>query len=209
MAARLLAAAFLLALLVPVGEALLPAAPLARGSLTALALLPWLVLAPLPGARHDASAPAWRAGSFPALFALPPACLGAGIDLARGADARVLAVTAAGAWIVLVLWSLAAELARRAPAARPAFAALWFLLLPGASALSFALAWVPLRAGALAPSRAPFLAADPLLWCHRWGRPGGLAELALAELGLALCTAALVLGVVLALGRRENAKGAA
>jgi hypothetical protein len=202
------AAAFLLSILVPIGEALLPAAPLARGSLAALALLPWLALASLPGAGHESSAPAWRAGSFPACLALPPLGLGAGIDLARGADARVLATTAAAGWLVLVLWSLAAELARRAPRARSAFAWLWFVLVPGASALAFALAWVPLRAGAAAPRRAPLLAADPLLWCHRWGRPGGLIELERGELAVALGMAAFVLGVVLVLGRRSDAERA-
>jgi hypothetical protein len=207
-ALRTLAAAFLLSLLVPVGEALLPLAPPARGSLAALALLPWLALATLPEARRDA-APSWRSGSIPACLALPPICLGAGVDLARGAEAHVLGASAAAGWLVLLLWSLAAELARRAPAASSVFAALWFVLLPGASALALALTWVPLRAGSAAPRRAVLLAADPLLWCHRWGRAEGLAELRLGELALAVSTAVLVLGVVLALGRRASAEDAA
>ena len=198
-----LAAAFLLSILVPLGEALLPSVSLARGSITALALLPWLALAPLPGVRHDPTGPA-RGALLAGCLALPPLCLGAGVDLARGADARVLGVTSAAAWLVLVVWSLAAEGAPRTPESRSAFAVLWFLLLPGASALRFALAWVPARASSAASGRAPFFAADPLLWCHRWGRPEGLAALDLGELALALCGALLVFVVVRVLGRQAS-----
>lgn len=205
MAARQLAAAFLLSILVPLCEALLPGLPLARGSLAALAILPWLVLAPLPRSR-TAVGPVWHEPLLSGCLALPPLCLGAGIDLARGVEARVLAPTSAAAWLVLVLWSGAAACAVRTRRTRSVFSALWFLCLPAASALRLALAWVPLRASAPLPGRAPLFALDPLLWCHRWGRAGGLAELALLELGLALCTALLVFGIVLALDR-QGAQG--
>jgi len=208
-AARVHAAAFLLSIVVPLCEVWLPTVPLARGSLAALALLPWLVLASMPGRCADPSTPAWRGAVSSGCLALPPLCLCAGIDLARGVDTRVLAPTAAAAWLVLVLWSLAAECAARAPQSRAAFAVLWFLLLPGASALRFSLAWVPLRASPEEPQRAPLFAADPLLWCHRWGRPAGLAQVELGELALALCAALLVAGVVLGLGRQARAEGAA
>lgn len=205
MAARQLAAAFLLSIFVPLCEALLPAVPLARGSLAALAILPWLVLLPLPLRARAPEEPSWRAPLFGACLALPPLCLGAGIDLARGVEPRVLAANAAAAWLVLVLWSGAAGCAGRSQRSRSAFAALWFLFLPGASALRFALAWVPLRGSTSGPSRAPLFALDPLLWCHRWGRAGGLEQLQLLELLLALCAALLVFLIVLALRRAESA----
>lgn len=205
-AARLLAAAFLLSILVPLCEALLPALPLARGSLAALAILPWLVLAPLPRRRCDASRPAWREPLFGACLALPPLCLGVGLDLARGAEPRALAALSAAAWLVLFLWSWASECAARAARTRSIFAALWFLLLPGASALCCALAWVPLRASTGTHGRARLFALDPLVWCHRWGRAGGLAQPALVELVLAVFGALLVVGVVLVLGRHASAE---
>src|SRR6185503_20438390 len=98
MAARQLAAAFLLSILVPLCEALLPGVPLAGGSHAALAVLPWLVFLPLPGRAHAPEEPAWREALFGACLALPPLCLGAGIDLARGVEPRVLGATAAAAW---------------------------------------------------------------------------------------------------------------
>ncbi len=206
MGARLLAAAFLLSILVPLCEAWLPAFPLAQGSLAALAILPWLVLAPLPRQRHAQREPLWRGPLSAACLALPSLCLGAGIDLARGIEPHVLAPTTAAAWLVLVLWSGAAECARRSDRTRSAFATLWFLLLPGASALRFALAWVPLRASTAGSGRAPLYALDPLLWCQRWGRAGGLEQLGLLELCLALGAALLVLVVVLVLHRPEGAE---
>lgn len=209
MSSRLLAAAFLLSILVPLGEALLPAIPLARGSLTALAVLPWLVLAPVPRRSNAPAEPAWRAALASACLALPPLFLGAGVDLARGAEPAVLAATGAAAWLVLLLWSSAAECAARSAARLRVFAALWFVLLPGASALRFALAWVPLRAGAAEPGRAPLFALDPLLWCHRWGRAGGLAEPRLGELSLAVCAALFALVLVLVGGRAARAEGEA
>jgi hypothetical protein len=199
-----LAVAFLLSLLVPLGEALMPSVSLARGSLAALALLPWLALAPLPGGTRDSSEPAWRGALLAGCLCLPPLCLGAGIDLARGAKASVLGPTCAAGWLVLILWSLAARSAARTPESRSTFAVLWFLLLPCASALRFALAWVPQRAGSEAPGRAPLFAADPLLWCHRWGRAGGLAELGLGELALALAAALFALVLVFVSGRRAS-----
>lgn len=201
---EVLAAAFLLSLLVPLSETLMPSVSLARGSLAALALLPWLALAPLPVANPDASVPAWRGALLAGCLCLPPLCLGAGIDLARGAEARVLGPTCAAGWLVLFLWSLAARDAARTPQSRSAFAVLWFLLLPGAAGLRFALAWVPVRASSATPGRALLLAADPLVWCHRWGRPEGLAELALGEAALALGTALLALVVVFASSRRAS-----
>lgn len=206
MAARQLAAAFLLSVLVPLCEALLPSASLARGSLAALALLPWLVVLPWPRSGREGVEPLWHRPLFGACLALPPLCLGAGIDLARGVEPRVLAATTAAAWLVLVLWSGAAACAVRSPRARAAFATLWFLLLPGAAALRCALVWVPQRASTSAAGRAPLFALDPLVWCHRWGRAGGLEQAPLLELFLALGAALLVLLVVLALERAPGAE---
>ncbi len=222
MAQRCFAAAFALALLVPLLEASVPGLTLARGSLAALALLPWLALAPLPrssGARAPLGA-APAAAAFPALrealyvgaLALPPLALGAGLDLARGADARVLSATGAGGWLLLVLWVGAAAHAARTTRAQAAFAWSWFVLLPGVAALRLALAWVPLRAGGaaseLGPERARWLALDPLVWCHRWGRAGGLEQTAALELALALGAALGVLLAVHALARASPEPGA-
>lgn len=217
MTLRWFAAAFLLSLLVPLLEGLLPAVPLARGSLAALALLPWLALATLPRAERkdgvgekngaDPSAPPWwRATLFAGCLALPPLALGVGIDLARGAEPLALAPAAAAAWVALVLWVGAAERAARAARARAPFAWLWLALLPGAAALRLALAWVPLRASSVPAGRSPLFALDPLVWCHRWGRPGALESPAYGELALAVLAAALVLLAVTALASRPAAE---
>ncbi len=220
MAQRCFAAAFALALLVPLLEASVPGLTLARGSLAALALLPWLALAPLPRslrarapispAPADSAFPALREALYVGALALPPLALGAGLDLARGADASALSAAGAGGWLLLVLWVGAAAHAGRTSRARAAFAWLWFVLLPGAAALRLALAWVPLRAGGAAsePERARWLALDPLVWCHRFGRAGGLEQSAALELALALGAALVVLLAVHALARASPEPGA-
>lgn len=218
MTLRALATPFLLALLVPClesGGALLGAeelAPvaLARGSLAALALLPWLALSAWPRpAREDLAgssrASSWRAPFLVGCLALPPLGLGVGLDLARGADPRALAAAALGAWTVLLLWVGAAERAAAAPRAARVFAVLWLALLPGAAALRLALAWVPARASSGPSGPGALFALDPLVWCQRWGREGGLASFAPRELGLALGAALSVFLVVLALAREAEA----
>lgn len=206
MASRWLAAAFALALLVPLLEGLVPGLFLAQGSLAALSLLPWLALGPLPRGRA-ADVGGARAALYVGCLALPPLALAIGLDLARGAETRALAFTASGAWLVLVLWVAAAEWAVRVPRARRVYSALWLVLVPGAAALRVALSWAPL--GRARGGRAPgtdlttAFALDPLVWCHRWARPGGLGAQPALELGLALGAAALVLLTVLALARPD------
>jgi hypothetical protein len=66
-------------------------------------------------------------------------------------------------------------------------------------------------AAARRPERAwpaPLFALDPLVWCHRWGRAGGLERLAGGELLLALSAATLVLLAVLSLRARPAGEGA-
>lgn len=210
MALRWFAAAFLLALLVPLLEGSFSGVSLARGSLAALALLPWLALAALPRAsltrvpltrERPGARRALREALFAGALALPPLALGAGLDLARGVEPRALAAVCAGGWLVLVLWVAAAAHATSTARARTGFALLWLALVPGAAALRLALAWVPLGASWDAPGRTPLFALDPLVWCHRWGRAGGLEVLAVGELALAVGAALLALLCVLALAR--------
>ncbi|HEX6886421.1 MAG TPA: hypothetical protein VF530_23800 [Planctomycetota bacterium] len=182
-----LGALYLAALAVPLAEGLLDL-ELALGPCAALALLPWLLLAPAP--RRPDAAPG--GALTPALLALPPLALGAGVDLARGAAGGTLALAAGTTWLALVLWTAAAE---RAPRARPAaawYASVWFLLVPFGLALRVALSWVPARGGA-EPGRPAWLALDPLLFLHRWGRAEGLAELRPAECAWVLLGAGLAL----------------
>lgn len=191
-----LGALYLAALVVPLLEGLL-GLELALGPCAALALLPWLVLAPAPR-RPGASA----SGTLvPALLALPPLALGAGVDLARGAAGGALALAAGTTWLALVLWTAAAEQAVRAAAAWSRHALVWFLLVPFALALRVALSWVPARGGD-EPGRPAWLALDPLLFLHRWGRAGGLAELRPAECAWVLLGAGLALFVARAPSER-------
>jgi hypothetical protein len=197
-----LAAAFLLSVAVPSCELLWPAASLARGSYTALALLPWFALAPLP--RTGAAREPWRATAFVGACALPPLGLGLGLDLARGLAPGALAWSLAGGWLALVLWTASAELAPRAPRSRQGFAGLWLVLLPGSAALALALTWVP-RLGPDPPAPARWLELNPLLWCHRWGRAGGLEGLGGGPAAFPLLSSVLVLALVRALaGPRET-----
>jgi len=180
-----LGALYLAALAVPLLEGLF-GLELALGPCAALALLPWLLLAPAP--RGAGGAP--RGALVPALMALPPLALGAGVDLARGSAGGALALAAGTTWLALLLWTAAAEQATRARPAGVRYAALWFVLVPLALALRVALSWVPARGGA-EPGRPAWLALDPLLFLHRWGRSGGLAELRPAECAWVLLGAAL------------------
>jgi hypothetical protein len=199
-----LATAFLLALAVPLAEAL-SGVTLAQGSTAALALLPWLVLAPVPRAT-PATESRWEPLRV-ASCALPVLGLGLGLDLARGASRAPLVLGAASAWVALLLWTTAAEHAAAEPRARQVYARLWFVLVPLPAAVRLALAWVPRGAGADEPGRAAWLALDPWIACHRWGRPGGLsalsgAEAACAVLGGVLAWACAAAGVRAARGAR-------
>ena len=202
MALRSFAAAFLLSVLVPLAEGWFPALPAASASGAALALLPWLALATLPrvGAPGDAARAPCEALLAGAL-ALPPLALGAGLDLARGAEPRALAAFAGCAWLALVLWVASAACAVKAARARCVFGALWLALVPGAAALRLALAWVPLRASAEAAeasARAAPFALDPLILCLRFARAPLLAP---AELAACCGAAIVVLLATLAAGR--------
>ncbi|MSR61065.1 MAG: hypothetical protein EXS08_01285 [Planctomycetes bacterium] len=205
MTRRWIAVAFLASVAVPLLEGVLPALELARGSLAALALLPWLALASAP--RSAAEPGRWRATLYVALCALPPLALGAGLDLARGADGRPLAVACCTGWVLLCLWTAAAECAAKSARARGGFAVAWLVLVPGAAALRVALAWVPLREGAPSVGGRLLFALDPLVWCHRWARADGRSALAPGEFALALGCAAMVLLVVLL--RAPSASGGA
>ncbi len=200
MALRWLAAAFALALLVPLLEGLVPGLFLARGSLAALAMLPWLALAPLPR-KHGADAGPFRGALFVGCLALPPLALAAGLDLARGAEPRAHALSVVGAWLALVLWVGAAERAAGVARARRAYAGLWLVLVPGAAALRLALAWAPLSQARAGSGSSAWFALDPLVWCHRWARPSGFEAQAALELGLVLGAAVSVRVVVSSLAR--------
>jgi hypothetical protein len=202
---RWLAGAFLLALAVPLLEALFPRLELTAGSLAALALLPWLLVALVP--RTRASEAPLGALAFVLALALPPLALGAGLDLARGAEPRALALAGGTSLLVLALWCAAAELAAGARSARGAFAAAWLVLVPGLAVLRFALDFVPSRVAESAPSALVF-SLDPLVLCHGWGRAGGLAGSVAAPASVALLGAVLVLGLVLALRRTSREAGA-
>jgi hypothetical protein len=188
-----LALAFALALFVPVLEGLVSALDLARGSYTALAALPFLALAGLP--RERGCAPARAEALLVGALALPALALGAALDLAQGSAASAVAALAGGAWVLVVAWALAAERATRSAEARRLHAHLWLVLVPGVAALALALEWAPRRAadGGFA---AAWLALDPLVWCHRAGRPGALAAPKVLELVLALAAALAVLLVI-------------
>lgn len=201
MSARGLATLSLLSLVVPVLETL-GAGPLARGSLAALALLPWFLFALVPRSRSADGEGAWRAAAFVALLALPPLALGAGLDLARGAAPGGLLAATGTALFAFVLWRAANEVAARRESARGTYAALWLALVPGAAALRLALVWVPRRGSGEAPGTGLLYALDPLVWCHRWGREGGLAGPVFMPALVVLIGAALVLAATLASARR-------
>jgi len=190
---RWIAVAFLASVAVPLLEGAAPALELAKGSLAALALLPWLALASAPRAKPEPSR--GRATLYVAACALPPLALGAGLDLARGADGARLAVACGAGWTLLVLWTAAAECASGSARARLGFALAWLVLVPGAAALRVALAWVPLQEGGPRTGGGAWFGLDPLVWCHRWARAEGLG--APPSGALALGAAALVLLAVL------------
>lgn len=204
-AARSLAVLFLASLLAPLSEALLPELELARGSYAALALAPWLVFALLPSA---AGAPrervldtlAWRGG-----LCLPPLCLGAGLDLARGADPRALLGLCALGWLVFLLWCAASLRSAGSARCRMAFAWLWFLLLPGIAGVRTALAWVARRGDSGAEEGGVLFALDPWVWWHRWARADGLGRVSSAEGVAVLAGALLANALVLGLERRDRA----
>ena len=99
---------------------------------------------------------------------------------------------------------MAAERAAARPATRTSYSGLWLVLVPLPAALRLALAWVPLRQAAEEPARAAWLALDPLIACHRWGRAGGLATLSLAEASCTVLGGALALAFVSAGARRAR-----
>lgn len=160
-------------------------------SSAAIALLPWLALAPLPR-----EAPLRNGALFAGAFSLPPIALGLGLDLARGFPGRELASAVVLGWLLLLAWTFSADLAARSPASRAVYSALWLLSLPGSAALRVALGWASgPRAGA--PAHAALASANPLIWIHRWGRAGGLEEEPIGRgLGAALL-ALIVLGLVI------------
>jgi hypothetical protein len=191
-----LAALVVLALLVPALESL-TGATLARGSLAALALLPWLALAALP--RRAPCGSAAHVAALAGALASVPVALGAGVDLARAADPRDLARAGLATFAALVLWIAAAASAAGAPRTRTAYGVAWLVLVPGLAALELALAWVPLSGSAPAAAPARAWAVAPLVACRRWGSADGLESFGALDALLAPLAAALVLAGVLAL----------
>ena len=188
MSASRLGALYLLALAVPLSEAV-AGLELARGSYAALALLPWVAFATTPRRMERAGGGAASAPAT-ACLSVPPLALAAGLDRARGISAFELGLCAGTSWLALLLWTLAAEQSVRTRFIRQLYGLLWFLLVPLGLALRIALAWIPSRAPEASEGPA-WLALDPLLFCHRWGRAGGLAEARLDECAIVLLGAVL------------------
>jgi len=145
-------------------------------SRSALVLLVWLSLAPVPLPQAALrSGPAGEAGSLALRFlaVLPPLGLALGTDLARGRPGGWSGVL--GGLALLALWCGCAQLARRSARARSHFALAWLLLLPGLAALGLALNWAGRGPQAGQPRFAGLFAVDPLVWIHGWGRAAASA----------------------------------
>ena len=152
----------------------------------AVVLLPWLALVGLPRSRTAAPRPL-RSASLDLGMALPPLCVAARLDVARGVPAAELALVASCALALLFLWSLAAERARRGERRRSLFGLAWLCAVPGAAALHCALLWAA-QPGEGTSWVAAATVTTPLVWCHRWASAGA-PPLAASLAGLALAVA--------------------